>query len=142
LESCESAYKSQRLPIDVLDYQIVGYEEQIETLYSGAALLVCRAGALTVAEICAAGVPSILIPWPGAAGDHQSRNAEALVSAGGAILLLDADCDEAKLDSLLAPLLADSERLARMSAAALTLSLPNAARDLAILVEEVSNAST
>ena len=142
LESCKSAYKTQRSPNDVLDYQIVGYEEQMERLYAGVSLLVCRAGALTVAEICAAGVPSILIPWPGAAGDHQSRNAEALVSAGGAVLLLDADCDEAKLDSLLAPLLADSQRLARMSAAALTLSLPNAARDLAILVEEVSNAST
>ena len=105
-------------------------------------LLVCRSGALTVAEICAAGVPSILIPWPGAAGDHQRGNAEALVRAGGAVLLLDADCDAAKLDSLVSPLLADAERLGRMSAAALELALPDAARDLAILVEEFADAST
>ncbi|CAB4981218.1 MAG: hypothetical protein F2894_03220 [Actinobacteria bacterium] len=142
LESCKSVYESQRSPADLLDFQIVGYEEQIETLYSGVSLLVCRSGALTVAEICAAGVPSILIPWPGAAGDHQRGNAEALVRAGGAVLLLDADCDAAKLDSLVSPLLADAERLGRMSAAALELALPDAARDLAILVEEFADAST
>ncbi|MEI8336301.1 MAG: UDP-N-acetylglucosamine--N-acetylmuramyl-(pentapeptide) pyrophosphoryl-undecaprenol N-acetylglucosamine transferase [Actinomycetes bacterium] len=142
LESCKSVYESQRSPSDVLDFQIVGYEEQIESLYSGVSLLVCRSGALTVAEICAAGVPSILIPWPGAAGDHQRGNAEALVRAGGAVLLLDADCDAAKLDSLVSPLLADAERLGRMSAAALELALPDAARDLAILVEEFADAST
>ena len=142
LEACESGFKSQRSPSDVLDYQVVGYAQQIEILYSGVSLIVCRSGALTVAELCAAGVPSILIPWPGAAGDHQRGNAEALVRAGGAVLLLDSDCDAAKLDALVAPLLADSERLARMSAAALTLALPEAARDLAILVEKVANAST
>jgi UDP-N-acetylglucosamine--N-acetylmuramyl-(pentapeptide) pyrophosphoryl-undecaprenol N-acetylglucosamine transferase len=141
LESCEREFDAQRSPGHVLDFEIVGYEEQIESLYSRASLLVCRSGALTVAEICAAGVPSILIPWPGAAGDHQLGNAEALVSAGGAVLLLDADCDAAKLDSLISPLLAEPDRLARMSAAALELSLPHAARDLAILVEEVADAS-
>ena len=142
LESCKSVYESQRSTADLLDFQILGYEEQIETLYSGVSLLVCRSGALTVAEICAAGVPSILIPWPGAAGDHQRGNAEALVRAGGAVLLLDADCDAAKLDSLVSPLLADAERFGRMSAAALELALPDAARDRAILVEEVADART
>lgn len=141
LNGCESRFQALRLPNDVLDYKIVGYEKQIETLYSGVSLLVCRSGALTVAEICAAGVPSILIPWPGAAGDHQRDNAEALVKAGGAVLLLDSDCDAAKLESLLSPLLADGERLAAMSAAARSLALPDAARDLAILVEDVANAS-
>ena len=66
-------------------------------LYAAATIAVCRAGATTVAELAAAGVPSVLVPLPGAPGDHQTRNAEALVAAGAAVLVPDAECTGARL---------------------------------------------
>jgi UDP-N-acetylglucosamine--N-acetylmuramyl-(pentapeptide) pyrophosphoryl-undecaprenol N-acetylglucosamine transferase len=104
-------------------------------LYAATTIAVCRAGATTVAELAAAGVPSVLIPLPGAPGDHQTRNARALVDAGAAVLVPDAECTGARLAAELAPLLADPVRLEGMAAAARTLARPHAADDLAVLVE-------
>src|SRR5205823_1450923 len=75
---------------------------------------------------------------PGAPGDHQTRNAEALVAAGAALLVPDAECTGARLAAELEPLLADPGRLEAMSAAARTLARPNAADALADLVEETA----
>jgi UDP-N-acetylglucosamine--N-acetylmuramyl-(pentapeptide) pyrophosphoryl-undecaprenol N-acetylglucosamine transferase len=72
---------------------------------------------------------------PGAPGDHQTRNAEALVAAGAAILVPDAECTGSRLATELEPLLVDRARLERMAAAARTLAKPHAADDLAALVE-------
>jgi UDP-N-acetylglucosamine--N-acetylmuramyl-(pentapeptide) pyrophosphoryl-undecaprenol N-acetylglucosamine transferase len=88
-----------------------------------------------VAELAAAGVPAVLVPLPGAPGDHQTRNAEALVAAGAAVLVPDQDCSGARLAAVLEPLLADPARLAAMGAAARRLARPHAADDLANLVE-------
>ena len=104
-------------------------------LYAATSIAVCRAGATTVAELAAAGVPSVLVPLPGAPGDHQTRNALALVDAGAAVLVPDAECTGARLAAELEPLLADPARLETMAAAARTLARPDAADDLAALVE-------
>ncbi len=120
---------------DVLDYRLLRYEDDMPGLYSVTTIAVCRSGATTVAELAAAGVPSILVPLPGAPGDHQTRNAEALVAAGAAVLVPDAECTGARLAAELEPLLADPARLDRMSAAARTLARPHAADDLAGVVE-------
>ena len=61
-------------------------------VYAAADVVVCRAGAMTVAELAVAGVPSVLVPLPGAPGDHQTANARVLERAGAAVLLPDADC--------------------------------------------------
>jgi UDP-N-acetylglucosamine--N-acetylmuramyl-(pentapeptide) pyrophosphoryl-undecaprenol N-acetylglucosamine transferase len=90
---------------------------------------------MTVAELLVSGVPSILIPLPGAPGDHQTRNAQALVTAGAAVLLPDADCDGARLSSELDRLLADAGLLGAMSEAARGLAHPDAADRVAELVE-------
>ena len=82
-------------------------------VYRAADLCVCRAGAMTVAELLVAGVPAILVPLPGAPRDHQTRNAEALVAAGAAILVPDAECTAERLEAEVGALLSDRDRLGR-----------------------------
>jgi undecaprenyldiphospho-muramoylpentapeptide beta-N-acetylglucosaminyltransferase len=129
-----------RRPKDALVYELVPYEDHMERVYGRAALAVCRAGAVTVAELAAAGVPSVLVPWPGAADDHQTGNARAMEAAGAAVVLPDAQCDGARLDAVAGALLADPGRLLLMSEAARAVARPDAADRLADLVEEAAGA--
>jgi UDP-N-acetylglucosamine:LPS N-acetylglucosamine transferase len=118
-----------------LAYQVVPFEDRMPVVYRAADLLVCRAGAMTVAELLVCGVPAILVPLPGAPRDHQTRNAEALVAAGAAILVPDAECNADRLETELAALLSDADRLAAMGAAARRLGHPDAAATVAELVD-------
>jgi len=138
-DTTHGAWTAARRDGDALDYRLVPYEEKMPDLYAATTVAVCRAGATTVAELAAAGVPSVLVPLPGAPGDHQTRNAEALVDAGAAVLVPDAECTGARLASELEPLLTDPARLEAMAAAARTLARPHAAADLAALVEDAAN---
>ena len=137
-EACAARLAAARRSADTLDYELVGYEDHMERLYARTTLAVCRAGAITVAELAAAGVPALLVPLPGAPGDHQARNADALVGAGAAVVVPDAECDAIRLDAELRDLLADPGRLEAMSTNARTLGRPDAAARLADLVEEVA----
>jgi UDP-N-acetylglucosamine--N-acetylmuramyl-(pentapeptide) pyrophosphoryl-undecaprenol N-acetylglucosamine transferase len=101
-------------------------------------MALCRAGAGTVAELAAAGLPSVLVPYPHAPGNHQTANARPLVRAGGAILIPDADADAARIGTIAEELLGDEERRMRMSAGARRLATPNAAEDLAAWVLELA----
>ena len=87
-------------------------------VYAAADLVVCRAGAMTVAELAAAGVPAVLVPLPGAPGDHQTANARVLERAGAAVLLPDPECTPAGLATVVEGLLADPDRLEAMGRAA------------------------
>lgn len=99
--------------------------------YAHADLVVCRAGALTLAELCAVGVGSVLVPFPQAVDDHQTRNAEYLVERGAALLLKQGDDLAVRLQQVLAELAADpAERLA-MATAARALARPDAAERVA-----------
>jgi len=118
-----------------LHYRVVPYEERMPELYRAADLCVCRAGAMTVAELLVAGVPAILVPLPGAPRDHQTRNAEALVAGGAAILVPDAECTVERLERELLGLLSDPARLAAMAAAARALGHADAAAKVAELVD-------
>jgi UDP-N-acetylglucosamine--N-acetylmuramyl-(pentapeptide) pyrophosphoryl-undecaprenol N-acetylglucosamine transferase len=91
-------------------------------------VVVCRAGATTLAEITAAGKPAVLIPLPTATDDHQRKNAEALAVAGAAELLVQRDLTGAVLAARVLALVGDRDRRDRMSAAARTLARPDAAR--------------
>ena len=91
-------------------------------------VVVCRAGATTLAEIAAAAKAAVLIPLPTATDDHQRRNAEALANAGAAELLLQRDLTGAALAARILALAGDRPRRARMSAAARSLARPDAAR--------------
>jgi UDP-N-acetylglucosamine--N-acetylmuramyl-(pentapeptide) pyrophosphoryl-undecaprenol N-acetylglucosamine transferase len=90
------------------------YLEAMHRAYASATVCLARAGALTVSELAAAAVPSILVPYPHAADDHQSYNASFLVEAGGAVVIRDSDLNGDSLAAALDPLLADPARLAAM----------------------------
>ena len=93
------------------------YFDAMPRAYAAATVCLARAGAMTVSELAAAAVPSILVPYPHAADDHQSYNASFLAEAGGAIVIRDSDLDKDTLASALDPLLADPARLAAMRGA-------------------------
>jgi UDP-N-acetylglucosamine--N-acetylmuramyl-(pentapeptide) pyrophosphoryl-undecaprenol N-acetylglucosamine transferase len=113
----------------------VPFEERMAVVYAAADVVVCRSGAMTVAELAVAGVPSILVPLPGAPGDHQTANAQVLVRAGAAILLPDADCDAEALDVTLDGMLVDPSGLDAMGQAASSLGRHDAADAGARVVE-------
>jgi UDP-N-acetylglucosamine--N-acetylmuramyl-(pentapeptide) pyrophosphoryl-undecaprenol N-acetylglucosamine transferase len=118
-----------------LFYKVLPFEDRMPLLYEAVDVMVCRAGAITVAELAVAGVPAVLVPLPGAPGDHQTANAEALVAAGAAVLVPDRECDVGRLGEILDELLSDPARLAAMGAAARALGRPDAAGRVAELVD-------
>ncbi len=113
----------------------VAYEDRMDEVYRSADVVVCRAGAMTVAELTVAGVPSVLVPLPGAPGDHQTANARVLERAGAAVLLPDDRCDAGSLATALDGLLAEPSLLVSMGRAAAGLGRPDAAAAGARLVE-------
>jgi UDP-N-acetylglucosamine--N-acetylmuramyl-(pentapeptide) pyrophosphoryl-undecaprenol N-acetylglucosamine transferase len=130
-------------------YRRAGIEARVEPfLYAmdreikGADLIVCRAGATTLAELTAAGRPAILVPLPTATDDHQRKNAEVLVEAGAAELMDQRSITGAVLAQRIAALLGDRARLTRMSAAARRLARPDAARIIADKALELAEAGS
>jgi UDP-N-acetylglucosamine:LPS N-acetylglucosamine transferase len=120
---------------DGLRYRVVPFEDKMPDFYNAADVCVVRAGAMTVAELLVSGVPAILVPLPGAPRDHQTRNAEALVGMGAAVLVPDHECTGRRLASELDALLADPRRLQAMCEAARENGHPDAAARVAELVD-------
>ena len=118
--------------------EVVPFIDDMPGAFAAADLIVCRAGAGAVAELAAAGKPSVLVPFPFAADDHQLRNAEAFERAGAAKLALDRDCTGAKLYESVRALAADRDALDRMGEAARKLAHPGAARRAAEILEEAA----
>lgn len=123
------------LSVAALQYQPVRYEDDMASLYAAADAVVCRSGATTVAELAVVGCPAILVPLPGAPGDHQTANARSLVDAGAAVLVADGELTPARLMAEVDALLADPERAAEMAAAGRRRGRPDAAECVADLVE-------
>lgn len=105
--------------------------EDMAGAYAWADLAVCRAGALTLAELCAAGLGSVLVPFPAAVDDHQTRNAQFLVERGAARLVPEGEGFAERLRAELSALLADAPGRVRMAEAARALALPDAAERVA-----------
>jgi UDP-N-acetylglucosamine--N-acetylmuramyl-(pentapeptide) pyrophosphoryl-undecaprenol N-acetylglucosamine transferase len=122
--------------VDGLVYQQVRYEDRMDLVFAAADVAVCRSGATTVAELAAVGLPAVLIPLPGAPGDHQTANARALERVGAAVVLPERVVTVDRLASELDDLLADHERLAEMGRAARSVARPGAAAAVADLAEE------
>ena len=101
-----------------VDATVEAFINDMPAAYAWADLVVCRAGASTVAELGAAGCAALLVPFPAAVDDHQTRNGEHLVRAGAAVLVQERELDAAKLSALLRELLGDRARLVRMAQAA------------------------
>jgi UDP-N-acetylglucosamine--N-acetylmuramyl-(pentapeptide) pyrophosphoryl-undecaprenol N-acetylglucosamine transferase len=118
-------------------YEREGFEAEVspfihdmERVYGLADLVLCRAGATTLFELMAQGKPAILVPYPYAANDHQTLNAESLVKAGAAIRVADGELSPAIVNRRLRELAADPLRLKKMGEQALALARPDAAREI------------
>lgn len=109
--------------------EVTAFIDDMAVRYAQADVVVCRAGAMTVAELAAAGVPAILVPFPHAVDDHQSANARFLVAQGAALLLPQSELSPQRLAQLLAEL--DRPRLLDMARKARALGKPDAARIVA-----------
>lgn len=114
-----------------LDVEVKPFIQDMAAAYRWADLVVCRAGALTLAELAAVGVGSILVPFPHAVDDHQTHNARALEEVGAAVLMPQEELTGGQLAAVLGELLQDTRQLSRMADAARQLSRPNAAHDVA-----------
>jgi UDP-N-acetylglucosamine--N-acetylmuramyl-(pentapeptide) pyrophosphoryl-undecaprenol N-acetylglucosamine transferase len=110
---------------------VMAFVKQIHMAYAVADLVVCRSGAMTLSEIAVCGLPSVLVPYPFAAHNHQEVNASNLVDRGAAVCILDAELTGERLAKEVAHLLADRPALSRMSANARLFARPDAASRLA-----------
>jgi UDP-N-acetylglucosamine--N-acetylmuramyl-(pentapeptide) pyrophosphoryl-undecaprenol N-acetylglucosamine transferase len=120
-------------PAGAPPYVVVDYLERMDLAYAAADLALCRAGAVTVAELSAVGLPAVFVPLPIGNGE-QRRNALPVVDAGGGLLVDDAALDPAWIEARLVPLLTDPGELAGLSAAAALTGVPDADEKLADLV--------
>lgn len=116
---------------------VVPFIEDMARAYAWADLVLCRAGALTVAELAIMGRPAILVPLPQAIDDHQSANARSLTDCGGAIVLLQKDMNVDSLTSELRGYLALPGQLAAMAAATASAAMPEAAAAVSDCCEEL-----
>lgn len=120
--------------------RVAPFIEDMAAAYGDADLVICRAGALTLAELCAAGVGAILVPYPHAADDHQSANARHLCAAGAALLLPEGELTPERLAALLRELDGQRARLRAMAAAARRLARPEATKTVGTICMEVLHA--
>jgi UDP-N-acetylglucosamine--N-acetylmuramyl-(pentapeptide) pyrophosphoryl-undecaprenol N-acetylglucosamine transferase len=121
---------------------IVPFIEDMAGAYEWADIVVCRAGALTVAELCAVGIEALLVPFPHAVDDHQTVNARAMVDVGGARLVPDATLNRPgaheALAAILFDMMLDRQKILSAANASRTLAKPDAAATIARHCMEVS----
>jgi UDP-N-acetylglucosamine--N-acetylmuramyl-(pentapeptide) pyrophosphoryl-undecaprenol N-acetylglucosamine transferase len=126
-EETVQSYRARGIEADVR-----AFIDDMASAYGWSDLAVCRSGALTIAELAAAGVPAVLVPFPAAVDDHQTRNAQYLVGAGAAMLLPESDLTPMSLAATLRNLLlAGRPRLLQMALAARSTAIVDADERLA-----------
>lgn len=130
----ETAYKEL-----VMSAKVTEFVDDMAEAYQWADLVVCRAGAMTVSELCAAGKPAVLIPYPYSAGDHQDKNAEFMVAEMAAEVVSESNMAE-QLPALLKKLCSDKKSLMKMGNKAKKLHKPDALIDVIVACEEYLNA--
>ena len=131
LEDCQQAYDKANINADVMPFI-----DDMKAAYEWADLVVCRAGALTIAELTAAGIASILVPYPYAVDDHQTHNGLTLVDAGAAKLIQET---ELTAELLAEQLVMDSQQLLTMAKAARRLVKPDSAQVIADICMEAAH---
>ena len=119
------AYKARLTQHDLTHIRVQDFVKEMDLAYAAADVVISRAGAIAVSEICIAGKPVILVPSPNVAEDHQTKNAQALVSKDAAVLVKDAEAAVKLVDTALS-LMLDGQRCAALSANILKLARPDA----------------
>lgn len=130
LGDVQEAYRSAGM-----DAEVVPFIDDMASAYGSADLIVCRAGATTVAEVTACGKPCLFIPFPHAVDDHQRRNADALVNNGAGFMLIEQELSGAVLAQKIMELMDDRERLINTGCAARGMARLDAAQKIADLIE-------
>ena len=138
VEAVRAGYTGRNL--GTVEVEVVPFLDDMPAALGAADLVVSRAGAITLAELCAAGRPAILVPLR-QAGDHQLDNARRLEASGAAVVLAGEDASAEGLGRALSVLLGDRQRLAAMSAAARSLASEDAAERIADLVDALEEAA-
>jgi UDP-N-acetylglucosamine--N-acetylmuramyl-(pentapeptide) pyrophosphoryl-undecaprenol N-acetylglucosamine transferase len=118
---------------DLSRWRVEAFLTDMPSEYAAADLVLARSGS-TIAELCAAGKPSVLVPLPTAADDHQRKNAEVLATAGAAVMLLQRDVTPEVMEQMLVDILLDGNRRRRMAEAAKGLARPGALERIAGMV--------
>lgn len=126
------AYKDSNINVD-----IAPFIDDMDEAMAWADIMICRAGALTVSEISVVGIPSILVPYPYAISDHQTKNAEYLQQLGAAEIVQESEFESGKLVSVIKSVLSDASRLKDMSNAAYSAAKKNAAEKFVSRCEEL-----
>jgi UDP-N-acetylglucosamine--N-acetylmuramyl-(pentapeptide) pyrophosphoryl-undecaprenol N-acetylglucosamine transferase len=134
-EAVSAKVAEQERGEDTIVYRVVGYTDSMELAYACSDLALCRAGASTVAELAAVGLPAVLVPLPISLDDDQRKNAEAVVEAGGARLVLNGDLNPQLVVEVVEGLMRNEAELQAMSAGVRSLARPDAAERFAELVE-------
>jgi UDP-N-acetylglucosamine--N-acetylmuramyl-(pentapeptide) pyrophosphoryl-undecaprenol N-acetylglucosamine transferase len=120
-------------------YRVLGYEDRMPLVYAAADLMMTRAGAATIAELATVGMPGIIVPWPGAAENHQVDNARELGDHHGAVLIEERDLTADRLIGELAELMTNQAELAAMSLAASRIGARHRGTALVDLIERVAS---
>ncbi len=119
-------------------WSVVDYLDDMGSALAAADLVVARSGATSIAEITALGLPAVLVPYPFATDDHQTKNAATMVAHGAAELIADGDLDEEHFGDVIVGLLGDVQRRATMADASYALGRPNAAAEVADLARRAA----
>ncbi len=119
-----------------IDFRLLPFIEKMDAAYSAADVVVCRSGASTVSELQLLGSVALFVPSPNVAEDHQTANAMAVVKKGGGVMVKDSEAVE-KAMSVATELLKDKAKLEEMSRNIKTMAKPNAARDVADIIQGV-----
>ena len=130
------SYKSALSKYDLRQIRVQDFVKEMDLAYAAADVVISRAGALAVSELCIAHRPCILVPSPNVAEDHQTKNAMALVAKDAAIMVADKDASEKLLQEAL-QLLFDEQRSARLAGNIAKLARPNATNDIVAEIEKI-----
>ncbi len=125
-----------------IDVELLTFIEDMASAYAWADLVVCRAGALTVAELCAVGLPALFIPYPSAVDDHQTANARAMTDVGAAAIIQESDLTGPSLCELLKDWLCERAELQSRAARARALSRPDSLDRISSICLQVAGAAT
>ena len=136
-ETTESAYAASGA--DTSRWRVQAFLEDMPRQFEMSDLILARSGASTVAELAASGKPSLLVPFPQAADDHQRKNAEVLAEGRAALVLLEQDMTADRLLRALSGLLSDRNKLSEMAACARTFAHPQAAARIAEMVASLAS---
>jgi len=135
-EATQAAYAASGA--DPARWQVHAFLDDMPARFADADVILARSGAGTVAELAAAGKPSVLVPFPQAADDHQRRNAEVLAEAGAAVMILEAELTPERLLREFSGLLASPERLSAMAQDARTMAHPNATEEIVSMLRSIA----